>query len=179
MYYPHTWGWSWALALAPLPGLVLPTYVGVILLQLAVLFDISGTTHIRGGDPNRIVLEKDKEPYYPHTWGWSYLSNHFLQALYVLPTYVGVILMFQYSRSIISGTTHIRGGDPNHWYFYDENSKYYPHTWGWSCQSHMWYYGIVVLPTYVGVILLYACCLVIGFSTTHIRGGDPACIGRW
>ena len=51
-YYPHTWGWSSFWLCNELYYKVLPTHVGVILIQISQKPLLRSTTHTRGGDPN-------------------------------------------------------------------------------------------------------------------------------
>ena len=153
-YYPHTWGWSLGIHNPPPPQYVLPTYVGVIPGSIIYLSKTWSTTHIRGGDPiipdgSYIIVE-----YYPHTWGWSWIKGDKIYRIWVLPTYVGVILPDAIWIHLRGSITHIRGGDPNSAYRKVFTSAYYPHTWGWSPFIITLSILKSVLPTYVGVILL-------------------------
>ena len=131
-YYPHTWGWSlneWQVAAAER---VLPTYVGVILLDFKPSVLLACTTHIRGGDPAICQDEVNNLKYYPHTWGWSLTQTLLSKIVMVLPTYVGVILTHRFICIRYCSTTHIRGGDPKSSSLKSYSFWYYPHTWGWS-----------------------------------------------
>ena len=112
-----------------------------------------GTTHIRGGDPAPSIVIAVSYGYYPHTWGWSYHNTTYATDIYVLPTYVGVILTIRMNQIEWESTTHIRGG--------------------WSCVLQVLLMIALVLPTYVGVIPISLNTQKVGSGTTHIRGGDP------
>ena len=76
----------------PAMSKVLPTHVGVIPPLKLLIFNLSSTTHTRGGDPS-ISLKKIKK-------------------YEVLPTHVGVIPSNGGDVMTIESTTHTRGGDP-------------------------------------------------------------------
>ncbi len=48
---------------------VLPTHVGVILLNVNSRNEPCCTTHTRGGDPREVIDLPEPQEYYPHTWG--------------------------------------------------------------------------------------------------------------
>ena len=152
-YYPHTWGWSYHTVSQMKPLSVLPTHVGVILTCCLVYSLFKCTTHTRGGDPTPSSIFLNLSKYYPHTWGWSQELKGQDGQSQVLPTHVGVILNVLASDTDGAGTTHTRGGDPQHLYKPMHKLMYYPHTWGWSSWIILTFPFSIVLPTHVGVIL--------------------------
>ena len=111
-YYPHTWGWSYVREASKITDGVLPTHVGVIPVVVCMQGMLKGTTHTRGGDPTIKEAVQDIELYYPHTWGWSWITTSKWWVGKVLPTHVGVILGTPIWNKGPTRTTHTRGGDP-------------------------------------------------------------------
>ena len=95
----------------------------------------------------------------------------------VFPTHVGVIPAIQPMQYACRRIPHTRGGDPKLNALGIPDSKYSPHTWGWSFYLESWTTRTLVFPTHVGVILWSSRSSSTGKGIPHTRGGDPKFIG--
>ena len=116
--------------------------------------------------------------FFPHTRGWSQVFANLKELTAVFPAHAGVILWSISLKGSIRSFSRTRGGDPALCAMLDFQTRFFPHTRGWSCSIRVCAVWVFVFPAHAGVIPVGALALwiITGFSRT--RGCDPIVNGQ-
>ena len=90
-FSPRPWGWSDSRPGAAGRGAVLPTPVGMVRYERALLLSLDRSPHARGDGPVAAFYSIAREGFSPRPWGWSVLAGQSFIAGAVLPTPVGMV----------------------------------------------------------------------------------------
>ncbi len=157
-----------------LPALVVvPTHVGVDLSGIRSIRRSESCPHARGGGPPRRFFRGGFYGLSPRTWGWTLARPIWMHRSCVIPTHVGVDLIDGHDRCAWVRYPHARGGGPYYPQQMHMDGKLSPRTWGWTETRDGKSRGVDVIPTHVGVDLLWNKTSPWGGCYPHARGGGP------
>ncbi len=129
--------------------------------------------HPRGDGPRLTANGKTLQWFSPPAWGWSAITRRAAAAQPVLPTRVGMVLLFAKIWRFSSSSPHPRGDGPIAGLDVGEARTFSPPAGGWS--ERFYNEGDVqeVLPTRVGMVALSDSRRHSQPSSPHPRGDGP------
>ena len=170
---PPAWGWSAPPSTSAQIHLVLPTRVGMVRRQGAIVRYDCRAPHPRGDGPERCVCCALLCLCSPPAWGWSAKERPRNSELEVLPTRVGMVRQPERHFQQQQGAPHPRGDGPLAARMRRDKGECSPPAWGWSAQILEIDSQIRVLPTRVGMVRTPLLRRALVSSAPHPRGDGP------
>ena len=131
-FSPPAWGWSVLDMRKSANAAVLPTRVGMVLIESFRPADLRGSPHPRGDGPSANERWSGLIWFSPPAWGWSLMHLSQPDVFDVLPTRVGMVLVNCVPGAGCARSPHPRGDGPNHDTQTTLVPGFSPPAWGWS-----------------------------------------------
>ncbi len=131
-FSPPAWGWSGANSHERRAGVVLPTRVGMVLIDSLPSPLPPRSPHPRGDGPATSWRLAGWRRFSPPAWGWSGVGEGQVAAGRVLPTRVGMVRTVRPDSYDPNRSPHPRGDGPSPRSPAPDLLKFSPPAWGWS-----------------------------------------------
>ena len=130
--------------------------------------------HTRGDGPGQSAESSQAQGFSPHAWGWSAYGLPLIPCFNVLPTRVGMVLLYRSSVRKSRSSPHTRGDGPAPRSPVNCRRAFSPHAWGWSAVTRLFAGRRRVLPTRVGMVRLISAAPRGPLRSPHTRGDGPS-----
>ena len=134
---------------------------------------LTSFSRTRGGDPGLEYRSFEHFTFFPHSRGWSRLTQEIADAIQVFPALAGVILGLLNLWRYLCRFSRTRGGDPSWPIFVHRMVMFFPHSRGWSRYYWTGVHHRRVFPALAGVILDVNEIWKKKVRFSRTRGGDP------